>query len=113
MGILALLTYLYEIPAGACLGHLILQTSCLILQISNAINELQCGLPLQLALLICPLAYRPQRKLLLAIWDERKLCCTNVGLGVENGDKHDVMSTCFKPSRQRGHWIEVAWYATT
>jgi hypothetical protein len=26
MGILALLTYLYEIPAGACLGHLILQT---------------------------------------------------------------------------------------
>ncbi len=35
MGILALLTYLYEIPAGACLGYLILQTFCLILQISS------------------------------------------------------------------------------
>ena len=35
MGILALLTYLYEIPAGACLGYLILQTLCLILQISS------------------------------------------------------------------------------
>src|SRR6202041_94734 len=35
MGILALLTYLYEIPAGACLGELILQTFCLILQISS------------------------------------------------------------------------------
>ena len=105
MGILGLLTYLYEIPEGACLGYLILQTFCLILQISSAINELQCGLPLQLALLICPLAYRPQRELLLAIWDdERKLRCANAGLGVENGDKHDVMSTCFKPSRQRGHW---------
>src|SRR5277367_1753367 len=34
MGILALLTYLYEIPAGACLGYLILQTFCLILQMS-------------------------------------------------------------------------------
>jgi hypothetical protein len=35
MGILALLTYLYEIPAGACLGYLILQIFCLILQISS------------------------------------------------------------------------------
>jgi hypothetical protein len=35
MGILALLTYLYEIPAGACLGYLILQTVCLILQMSS------------------------------------------------------------------------------
>src|ERR1700674_2043006 len=35
MGILSLLTYLYEIPAGACLGYLILQTFCLILQISS------------------------------------------------------------------------------
>jgi len=35
MGILALLTCLYEIPAGACLGYLILQTLCLILQISS------------------------------------------------------------------------------
>jgi hypothetical protein len=35
MGILALLTYLYETPAGACLGYLILQTFCLILQISS------------------------------------------------------------------------------
>jgi hypothetical protein len=33
MGILALPRYLYEIPAGACLGYLILQTFCLILQI--------------------------------------------------------------------------------
>jgi hypothetical protein len=32
---LALLTYLYEIPAGACLGYLILQTFCLILQMSS------------------------------------------------------------------------------
>jgi hypothetical protein len=35
MGILALLTYLYEIPAGAWLGYLILQTFCLILQMSS------------------------------------------------------------------------------
>jgi hypothetical protein len=35
MDILALLIYLYEIPAGACLGYLILQTFCLILQISS------------------------------------------------------------------------------
>jgi hypothetical protein len=35
MDILALLTYLYEIPAVACLGYLILQTFCLILQMSS------------------------------------------------------------------------------
>jgi hypothetical protein len=35
MGILTLLTYLYEISAGVCLGYLILQTLCLILQISS------------------------------------------------------------------------------
>jgi hypothetical protein len=35
MGILALLTYLYEISAEACLGYLILQFFCLILQISS------------------------------------------------------------------------------
>jgi hypothetical protein len=35
MGTLTLLTYLYEIPLGACLGYLILQTLCLILQISS------------------------------------------------------------------------------
>jgi hypothetical protein len=35
MGILTLLTYLYEISAAACLGYLILQSFCLILQIST------------------------------------------------------------------------------
>jgi hypothetical protein len=35
MGILTLLTYLYEISARACLGYLILQTLCLIFQISS------------------------------------------------------------------------------
>jgi hypothetical protein len=35
MGILTLLTYLYEISAGACLGYLVLQILCLILQISG------------------------------------------------------------------------------
>jgi hypothetical protein len=44
IGILALLTYLYKIPAGACLGYLILQTFCLILHISSHNPPFKCSL---------------------------------------------------------------------
>jgi hypothetical protein len=44
MGILALLTYLYEIPESACLGYLILQILCLILQISSRNLPFKCSL---------------------------------------------------------------------
>jgi hypothetical protein len=41
---LAHLTYLYEIPAAACLGYLILQILCLILQISSRNPPFKCSL---------------------------------------------------------------------